>query len=318
MRDQPEPQNTGKERDRTMSILRVLEEQWEIMEANMTYIEKHEEWMSATWLETSSLEEQRLRLRRQDNSRGGKSGTEEGNKKSTGDDASKMYQSSLKDGLFRREGASRDEPMGVWEFWESKIDDDKEVRAENPRKRDAEKIASQVEENLTVGKLTVGTPMFGRRGSFYQDDLGRMKPRDIEEEKKKKKNLTTPCSGKIRGEIHPTAERKDASLIKSVLLRHERSPMGGRVMKMRKGTPTKMQKVKSWRNLFENTSSPTEQVAELLLQSSGVNPFNLSTRLVLGRRGDWTCSQTVIGLTSAAWSLWEQSGERYQERSRMG
>ena len=88
--------------------------------------------------------------------------------------------------------------MGVWEFWESKIDDDKEVRAENPRTRDAEKIASQVEENLTVGKLTVRTPMlqkiarfeedsdslmFGRRSSFYQDDLGRMKPGDVEEVK---------------------------------------------------------------------------------------------------------------------------------------
>jgi hypothetical protein len=315
MRDQPEPQNTGKERDGTKSILTLLEEQWEITEASMTYIEKHEEWMSATWLETSSLEEQRLRLRRQDNSRWRKPGTEEG--------------------LFRREGASRDEPMGVWEFWGSKIDDDKENRAENPRTRDAEKIASQVEENLTVGKLTVGTPMlqkiarfeedsdslmFGRRGSFYQDDLRRKTPGDVEEEKKKKKNRTTPSSGKIRGEMHATAERKDASLINSVLLRHERSPMGRRVMKMRKGKPTKMQKVKSWRNLFENTSSPTEQVAELLLQSSGVNPFNLSTttRLVLGRRGDWTCSQTVIGLARAAWSLWDQSGERYQERSRMG
>ena len=77
MRDQPEPQNTGKERDGTKSILRVLEEQWEIMEASMTYIEKHEEWMSATWLETSSLEEQRLRLRRQENSRGRKSETRE-------------------------------------------------------------------------------------------------------------------------------------------------------------------------------------------------------------------------------------------------
>ena len=97
MRDQPEPQNTGKERDGTKSILRVLEEQWESMETSITYIEKHEEWMSATWLETSSLEEQRLRLRRQENSRGRKSETEEGNKKSTGDDASKMYQSSQKD-----------------------------------------------------------------------------------------------------------------------------------------------------------------------------------------------------------------------------
>ena len=54
---------------------------------------------------------------------------------------------------------------------------------------------------MTVGKLTVGTPMlqkitrfeedsdslmFGRRSSFYQDDLGRMKPGDVEEEKNKK------------------------------------------------------------------------------------------------------------------------------------
>ena len=77
MRDQPEPQNAGKERDGTKSILRVLEEQWESMETSMTYIEKHEEWMSATWLETSSLEEQRLRLRRQENSRGRKSETRE-------------------------------------------------------------------------------------------------------------------------------------------------------------------------------------------------------------------------------------------------
>ena len=58
-----------------------------------------------------------------------------------------------------------------------------------------------MKENLTVGKLTVGTPMlqkitrfeedsdslmFGRRSSFYQDDLGRMKPGDVEEEKNKK------------------------------------------------------------------------------------------------------------------------------------
>ena len=206
--------------------------------------------------------------------------------------------------------------MGVWEFWESKIDYDKKVRAENPRTRDAEKIASQVEENLTVGKLTVGTPMlqkiarfeedsdslmFGRRGSFYQDDLGRMKTGDVEEEKKKKKNHTTPSSGKIRGEMHATAERKEASLIKSALLRHERSPMGGRVMKMRKGTPTKMQKVKSLRILFENTSSPTKQVAELLLQSSGVNPFNLSTttkcsRLELKICADQSDEGTQTGL----------------------
>ena len=163
------------------------------------------------------------------------------------------------------------------------------------------------------GKLIVGTPMlqkiarfevdsdslmFVRRSSFYQDDLGRMKPGDVEEEKnKKKKNRTTPSSGKIRGEMHATAERKDASLIKSALLRHERSPMGGRVMKMRKGTPTKMQKVKSLRNLFENTSSPTKQVAELLLQSSGVNPFNLSTTTKCSRLELKICADQSDGGT---------------------
>ena len=39
------------------------------------------------------------------------------------------------------------------------------------------------------------------------------KPGDVEEEKnkKKKKNRTTPSSGKIRGKMHATAERKCTS-----------------------------------------------------------------------------------------------------------
>ena len=68
-------------------------------------------------------------------------------------------------------------------------------------------------------------------------------------------------------------------------------------MKMRKGTPTKMQKVKSLRNLFENTSSPTKQVAELLLQSSGVNPFNLSTTTKCSRLELKICADQSDGGT---------------------
>ena len=81
MRDQQEPQMEGKEMDGARSMLREQEEEWNTLEASMNHIEKYEEWISATWLENSSLEEQRLKQRRQENSKGMKTEAEEEDEK---------------------------------------------------------------------------------------------------------------------------------------------------------------------------------------------------------------------------------------------
>ena len=100
MRDQQEPQMEGKEMDGARSMLREQEEEWNTLEASMNHIENYEEWISATWLENSSLEEQRLKQMRQENSKGMKTEAGEEDEKRIGADANKLYQPSQKDGRF--------------------------------------------------------------------------------------------------------------------------------------------------------------------------------------------------------------------------
>ena len=59
MRKQQEPQ-----------IMKEQEENWKTLDSSMRFIEKNEEWIGVLWLENSSIEEQRLKCRRQNNSRG--------------------------------------------------------------------------------------------------------------------------------------------------------------------------------------------------------------------------------------------------------
>jgi hypothetical protein len=66
MRKQQEPQ-----------MMKEQEEEWKILEASMTSIERNEEWIDVIWLENSSIEEQRLKCRSQNNSRGMKREVEE-------------------------------------------------------------------------------------------------------------------------------------------------------------------------------------------------------------------------------------------------
>ena len=73
--------------------------------------------------------------------------------------------------------------------------------------------------------------------------------------------------------------------------------MGGRVMKKQRGTPTKLQNVKSLKKIFENLSSPTKQITELLLQSSGANIFNLSTTTECSRLELKICADQLDGGT---------------------
>ena len=66
MRKQQEPQ-----------MMKEQEEDWQTMESCLTFIEKNEEWIGVQWLESSSIEEQRLKCRRQNYSRGMKREVEE-------------------------------------------------------------------------------------------------------------------------------------------------------------------------------------------------------------------------------------------------
>ena len=42
----------------------AVKSKWKEMEDTLTFIERHEDWLSTNWLEISSLEEQRMRAHR--------------------------------------------------------------------------------------------------------------------------------------------------------------------------------------------------------------------------------------------------------------
>ena len=147
-------------------------------------------------------------------------------------------------------------------------------------------------------------------GSIRDDEEERKKSSDEEncgeEERREKKQRVemTQCSGKIRAEMQATyAERKDATERKSALLRHGRSPAGGRVMKQQRGTPTKFKNVRGLRKIFEEISSPTKQDTELLLQSSGANLYLPTTT---------ECSRQEPKLCAGQWEGGIQTGPRQE------
>ena len=199
---------------------------WKILEASMEVIERREEWIDVIWLEKSSIEDQRLKYRRQTKARGMKREME-----------GKMEKTE-KDGIFQQGWKDKEEPKEVWKFWQERADD---VGEKQPVK--GAEIANQVEEYYRDDSVLCLTQkrrvleemtnqencdslMFGR--DHEDEDEETCEDEERKEKNEKQKQKITRCAGKIRDEMHATqAGRKDADKRKFGLLIHGRSPAGG-------------------------------------------------------------------------------------------
>ena len=95
--------------------------------------------------------------------------------------------------------------------------------------------------------------------------------------------------------MHQSVARKDVAGGPSITTCLERSPGGGMVKKIKRGTPIKKSRTNALRKMFErnfSTSSPESGSVELLQQHGFTNPTNLATTTgCLSKTGNFCASQ---------------------------
>jgi hypothetical protein len=213
----------------------------------------------------------------------------------------------MKAGLFQRDGNARG--TKDTDYLDTKYMRENKVHNEEKNNHDkpSDNVVVKTKDDRKIPKASLE--------DFRQEDKGNddldivMFGRNYSKRKKTCQNdeedafgrTTDPMIGNLLlgkdCEMHTTSLERSAPRLttRSEMHCQERSILGGRVVKTKRGTPAKQQKVKNLRKLFENPSSPGKQLTrgsiELLLQSTlDTNPLILGANHTSTEHTDDICA----------------------------
>ena len=295
-------------------------EHWQILATRWEYLDKNEHWLSASWLENSSLEEKRCILNageeglemENDNESTDMHCLERVDKKSGGTvyKLAGLFQREGKEvrrmdsGLFQRDG-KEDRGMDSGRFGDTELQGqggEGEIQVQggvHSVLRDAEYFEKQEKKKTTTSRGEdfdlAEEPQTDRKINILcKEDIGdRPASGSVEfrrfEDTHAKKQVTSRNSGFALSrkmiEMHsPRMTSRARGLTLSEMHCQDRSPGGGgKISKFKRGTQGGTSRVKSIRKLFENASqTTTEGTIELLLEANtGAANFNFKSNFNL-------------------------------------
>lgn len=280
---------------------------WEAMAMNMRIIEENEKWLEAGWLEISSLEEKRSLLYG--------SVEKKADKTPKAEDEERMEESSENTdkkvhhpaGIFQKEGkltlqTARIGTTALIDMDDRRVDTNDHRDAENRCKMGNYEEVRETSREEDSDKAE--EPRFDRKvyKMLRQEDKGRT-PASTDVMFRNFTSTSTLTANKVKDpisrdilnrkmtEMHsPRLASLAGRMTKSEMRCQERSPGGGKIIKIKTGTPRKNQKVNSIRKLFEqDLKTHTGGNIELLLQSTTSTNLNLGANKIGNGQKDSIC-----------------------------